>query len=169
MVGGMNDDQTARIVAFIAERLNDDQRMADAATPGPWRYNPAKQWLDEPDKARRDLLALVGVQGEEFVGAGPAGKPIGVAATGPADDPQSMADAAHIARHDPDRVLRGVEAKRAILDRYAGACAEVRSFVTAERRTAARIAQFELEAVVHLLALAWAAHPDYDPAWSPNG
>jgi hypothetical protein len=157
MVGGMNDDQTARIVAFIAERLNDDQRMADAATPGPWRYNPAKQWLDEPDKARRDLLALVGVQGEEFVGAGPAGKPIGVAATGPADDPQSMADAAHI------------EAKRAILDRYAGACAEVRSFVTAERRTAARIAQFELEAVVHLLALAWAAHPDYDPAWSPNG
>jgi hypothetical protein len=52
--------------------------------------------------------------GEEFVGAGEL-VTVCVAATGPADDPQSMADARHIALWDPQAVLQLVAAIRKII------------------------------------------------------
>lgn len=103
------------LLEFIEARLGDVEALALAATPGPWRYNPNKQWLPHADKTTRDVAALVGYRGDEFVGAGPLAATVGVAVTGPADDPQSMADARFIARHDPARVLREVEAKRRLL------------------------------------------------------
>jgi hypothetical protein len=54
----------------------------------------------------------------EFVGGGIEPDLRGIAATGPSDDPQSMADAGHIARHDPTHVRHDVEAKRKIIERY---------------------------------------------------
>ncbi|MFD0209177.1 hypothetical protein ACFVH9_08565 [Streptomyces hirsutus] len=65
--------------------------LVNGATGGSWRYRPEKQ---RTDPALRS--------GEEFVAAGPTGRPVCVAATGPADDPQSMADASYIATVDPD-------------------------------------------------------------------
>jgi hypothetical protein len=44
------------------------------------------------------------------------GKRHHVVGTGETDDAQCMADAAHIARHDPVRVLADIAAKRAVLD-----------------------------------------------------
>jgi hypothetical protein len=76
-------------------------------------------------------------------------------------------DADHIARHDPARVLREVEAKRRIIDAYEEACERVRNPVTADNRAAARIAQFELEGVVRLLAAAYADRPGYRAEWRP--
>ena len=78
-------------------------RLADA-TPGPWRHNPGKEWhLD----TRNMVLARMGYRvagGLEFVGAGPDDgrneTTLGVATTGPADEPQAMADAELIA-HSP--------------------------------------------------------------------
>ncbi len=95
--------------AFITARLDEDEQTARAATPGPWRHNPDKHW-------RKPGTAWF----EEAVFAGPAGADATcVAGTGESDDRQSMADADHIARHGPARVLREVETLRAILaDHY---------------------------------------------------
>ena len=62
-----------------------------------------------------------------------------------------------------------VDAKRRILDRYEDANAEVRSFVTADQRAAARVAQFALESVVQALALPYAGRPGYLPDWRSDG
>ena len=97
------------LVAFLRACLSDDERLARAATEGPWRYNPRKEWNGPP-------LALgVLPEPEEYVAAGPMEAPVCVAATGPSDDEQSMADARHIASWDPSRVLAEVEAKRRVI------------------------------------------------------
>lgn len=85
-----------------------------------------------------------------------------------------MADAAHIARHDPARVLAEVDAKRRLLDEIlwyesmqdgdcgcghgpdAIAAGECKLGGGPDRITAFRI-----------LALPYAAHPDYQDAWRP--
>lgn len=56
-------------------------------------------------------------------------------------------NAAHIARHDPARVLREVAAKRAIVERYAKAP----DWAGGED--------------VRLLAAVWSDHPDYRQEW----
>jgi hypothetical protein len=90
------------------------QADAEAATAGPWWYNPGKQWLDPDAFERYDLT-----RGEEFVGYGGPSPFVGaVAATGPANNPQSMADAAFIARHDPAAVLRRIAGDRKLLERH---------------------------------------------------
>jgi hypothetical protein len=59
----------------------------------------------------------------------------------------------HIVRHDPARVLREIEAKRRIVDRYAW---------LREHGDAGDAAW-----VLPLLAAAYADHPDYRPEWAP--
>lgn len=105
------------IIDRLRAALDSAEHLAQRAYPGPWRYNPRKQWIQEEDPIRRQLLAALGVRGEEFVGAGPEGTAVGVAATGPADDPQSMADAEFIAAWGPDRILSLVVRDRALLAR----------------------------------------------------
>lgn len=96
---------TDEIAAFIRAQLKADEADALVATPGPWRHDPVKHWR-EPGSVRF----------EESVFAGPEGADAtSVALTGPSDDPQSMRDASHIARHGPARVLREVAAKKAFL------------------------------------------------------
>ena len=79
------------------------------------------------------------------------------------DTEQGKADVDHIARHDPARVLREVEAKRAIVADYADACAKYRADRTefrAGERFAALLAATRLAAV-------YADHPDYREEWKP--
>lgn len=74
------------------------------------------------------------------------------------DGTRLTAVAAHIARHDPARVLREVEAKRKILNSWVSAA-------TADRYSAGPepIDHFQdgLEHALRLLATAWSDHPDY--------
>lgn len=153
------------LVEFIKARLDDDERAATAATPGPWRYDPGKQWFSIENKMLRDAAARAGVQGEEFVGAGLPDATIGVAATGPADHPQSMADAAFIARHDPARVLREVEARRRLVEQCVITGPDL-SFIGSEFHPGddTELSAFTLA----LLALPYVDHPDYDATWSPS-
>lgn len=67
------------------------RERSSAATSAPWSYDPDKMWN------------LPGMHyGEEFVGHRREGeRTVCVAGTGPADDPQSMADAAWIALMHP--------------------------------------------------------------------
>lgn len=101
-------DLAEKILAAITAK----EAKAHAAFPGPWRYNPAKEWHSPEELAKRPYLRL---PGEEFVGAGAIDATIGVAATGPANNPQSMADAAFIADNGPDGALRRCAADREIV------------------------------------------------------
>jgi hypothetical protein len=59
--------------------------------------------------------------------------------------------------YTPERVLREVEAKRAILSRYQSAVDhEDDWYITGT-----------LDGVLHLLAAVYRDHPDYDPDWAP--
>lgn len=99
-------------LVWVRAEMDAAEAEALAATAGPWWYNPGKQWLDPEAFERYDLA-----KGEEFVGYGGPSPFVGaVAATGPASNPQSMADAAFIARHDPAAVLRRIAADRALID-----------------------------------------------------
>jgi hypothetical protein len=90
------------LIDWLREQLDADERLAQATTPGPWRYDPTK--VNE-------------ISREESVFAGPDGRAATtIASTGPCDDPPSMSDARFIAAWDPARVLAEVKAKRAILN-----------------------------------------------------
>lgn len=96
------------LITWLRAQLDDEERVARTATTGPWRYGPDKHWR-KPGT----------VWFEEAVFAGSAGADATcVAGTGETDDPQSMADAEHIARWDPARVLADVEAKRRHIARW---------------------------------------------------
>lgn len=100
------------LLEWLTATLDDVEREARAATAGGngvWRYNPRRQW--EGPKT----FGMPQREAEEFVAAGPLDAAQCVAATGPANDPQSMADARFIAAWDPAAVLASVEADRAIL------------------------------------------------------
>lgn len=74
----------------------------------------------------------------------------------------------HIARHDPARVLREVEAKRRIARQCAAMDPDM-TFVTDNALGFGPGDHTELAAqVLALLALPYADHPDYDPSWSPT-
>jgi hypothetical protein len=84
-------------------------------------------------------------------------------ADGPVAQTKDFEDAAHIARHDPARVLRDVEAKRRIIDLHAPRHAD-----DYERwGTSDCVACYDLTPcrTVRLLALPYADHPDYREHW----
>lgn len=99
---------------MIEQRLE----VARAATPGPWGYNPGKQWHDG-----EDFVTLV--NGQEFVSYGGPSPFTGcVCITGPSSHPQSMADARFIATHDPADANRRYRNDLELLDHYARLDAE---------------------------------------------
>jgi hypothetical protein len=148
--------QSITLAEFVTARLDEREAAARAATPGPWAHDPSKEWFTDHDKLR---AARAGVQqsgGEEFVRANSAdGHVVGVAATGPSDDPQSMADADLIADHDPASVLADVDAKRRIVEQ----CQNTLDYEDYGYTLATE--------TLRLLALPDAGHPDYDEAWRP--
>lgn len=126
-MAGMED----AMVAWLSDQLDADERAASAATPGPWVYDPTRGFR-MPDSGPLEFV---------FTRAGDDVR--GIAATGPADDPQSMADAGHIARHDPEHVRADVEAKRKIIQRY------------------------PQSDVIRLLAAGYRDRPGYQADWAP--
>ena len=146
------------LAAFLTARLDEDEAVAKAATEGPWA------WAATGEKDNSWAVALVGDADEEEkmlsgrieAGDGIIIDPVCEGING------NLPDAAHIARHDPARALRRVDADRKIL---------------AEHQAVTRLADLtgqELgflgwyrEWVLKNLAAVWSDHPDYDPAWRP--
>ncbi|MFE7360676.1 DUF6221 family protein [[Kitasatospora] papulosa] len=86
-----------------------------------------------------------------------------VYASHPTDEVVSYTDSgAHIARHDPARVLREVEAKRALLSRYEAMTADV-LVVTGREAILSEYRRIILPG----LALPYADRPDYQETWKP--
>jgi hypothetical protein len=75
------------------------------------------------------------------------------------ENPLGARQAAFIVRHDPDRVLAEVEAKREMLRQYDNLAYNVMS----DDQTGV----WALEAVIRAFAVAHADHPDYNQAWRP--
>jgi hypothetical protein len=117
------------LVSFLAARLDEDEAAALACqTPGPWvaATHPSVSWI------------VTGADGDCVVSN--EGSP-------------TPEEAAHIARHDPARVLREVAAKRAIVASYEDAATH----------------EFAgLQVAVGHLAAAYGEHPDYRPEWAPE-
>ena len=67
-------------------------------------------------------------------------------------------EAPHVARHDPARVLREVEAGRALIAEYRRAL---------EKAPGNRPLLNTLRRLISSRAAVWSDHPDYDPAWRP--
>ncbi|RKE16866.1 DUF6221 family protein [Streptomyces sp. TLI_171] len=160
----MDDVVTAALVAFVRDCLAEDERVARAASPGPWVLDSGA-W---PVVIRGGGTAVV------------------------AEVREAGANAAHLARHDPQRVLVEVHAKRQLLDAAGAgcgaACRTEHSFDRAcalhwmgpvhERDgvrwlvddTGARHAPPPVtsDQVLRLLALSYARHPAYRREWAPG-
>ncbi|WP_329376060.1 DUF6221 family protein [Streptomyces sp. NBC_01483] len=157
----MTPDPMADLVRWFGEQLDADERIARAATSGPWWYNPGKQWLGPDAFEKYDLR-----QGEEFVGyGGPHPFTGAVAATGPANNPQSMRDAAFIAAWDPARVLREIDDDRELVKTYAAAQEIVDALAHPDMYDVGRAQG--LEEAVRRRSLAFSARPGYREEWKP--
>ncbi|MFJ1900480.1 DUF6221 family protein [Streptomyces sp. NPDC088115] len=131
------------LVQFLRGRLDEDEKTARAATPGQWSAD---------NEAYAE--SIHGPSNAAVVSGGRWG--------GEASVFESTEDALHIARHDPDRVLREVEAKRMILERFAELSGED------WKPSAPRVVRLqELRDSVRCLALPYADHPEYQDAWRP--
>ncbi|MEE2040073.1 DUF6221 family protein [Nocardiopsis sp. CT-R113] len=150
------------IVEFIRARLDEDETAARAATPGPWeavihRASPEqmRRWRAGAallggavsDVVRVEVLPAIELEGNGDGGVG------------------SVEDGVHIARWDPERGLREVAAKRAILAEHEN------GFPGLDYCTSCRygheVAPWPCP-TVRALAAPWSDHPDYNPQWSPQ-
>lgn len=117
------------LVEFIRARLDEDERLARAMTPAEWEVR---------DGALTDGYELLSAWDADKLGG------------------QRLL---HIARHDPARVLREVEAKRAML-----------AYLIAleDKALDGNWWSLDYELPLKLLALPYADHPDYRAERSPS-
>ncbi|MEU5036573.1 DUF6221 family protein [Streptomyces rubiginosohelvolus] len=122
------------LVQFLRDRLEDDEQEAAGASPGPWHA----------DAEADEVLAVDDIVVAE-----------GFALSGR----QLRATTHHIARHDPARILREVEAKRELIRLAEAAHDYHETFMSGFAA--------EMEKALRLFAVAYADHPDYRDEWRP--
>ncbi len=184
------------LTAFVKARLDEDERFALAASarelgegdpvPGGehWRWECCKD--DTPVDPELDIAngEMYALSHDEAVYHGCGGYEMGLRSVeqyptmsvGPlphlvlSADEVSPQSARHIARHDPARVLREVEAKRAILaahPRVESLFTECGTCHESEEGWAATVpVQWPCSTVRHVAAV-WSDHPDYRAEWKP--
>lgn len=143
--GRMTQTPPTTLVQFLRDRYDEDERVAQVATPGPWR-------VDSADFAE----AIYDPKNTAVIGGGRWG--------GESPVFETTEDALHIARHDPARVLADVEAGRSLLAEYE-AVAEM-DIEDAEPEFAYGRA-VGLGIAVRLRALPYADHPEFREEWRP--
>lgn len=150
-MGGMD------LVEFLRARLDEDEAVARAAVgPG------GSAWVHEPSRGMSALVHAIGEPPAEVI----------VYDEGSPSDEQ----AEHIARHDPSRVFREVEAKRRMVDDHPSyVCVD-----PAGLRCHRCVAEGEVYPngvsvmaawpclTLRSVALPHSDHPDYDPTWAPE-
>lgn len=142
------------LVQFLRDRYDEETTEARAATPGPWTVD-----------SKVHAEAIRAANGTDVVAGGRWG--------GEASVFESTEDAVHIARHDPARVLRDVEARRALMkqafiyeakiDGEWGCCHDAEQIEAGECE---ETSPNEITAL-RLLALPYSDHPDYRTEWRP--
>lgn len=137
----MTDD----LVAFLKERLDEDEQTAKSA-------QRSTGHRDKPEgyAAWRAADDGSGVWGDHVS--------LAVGSYGFMDDEL----AAHIACHDPARVLADVDAKRELLDTYAQAAQ------LAPKMPGATAVEVTLRPILRKMATAYRGLPNYRPEWAPD-
>lgn len=130
---------TDDLITFLRARLDEDEEIAQAASPGPWHV----------DEDADEVLAVDDIVVAE-----------GFALSGR----QLRATTQHIARHDPARVLAEVDAKRRVVDLMASTLELAEGDSEVDHYGALSDAEETLE----LLALPCADHLDYRDEWRPR-
>jgi hypothetical protein len=156
---------TADLVEWLREQIAEDRRLAELATPGPWR--PSDTRPDPSGDHWQDVYALSG------------------SVTVAHEEPCCLAgDAQHIARWDPARVLAECDAKEQILAEHErivlhkGSGADYYVTVMVCRVCGGSDAWFDshsqaMRAALHpcptlrLMCLPYADRPGYRPEWRP--
>jgi hypothetical protein len=141
---------TADLVGFLRARLDEDEQAARDASPAPWITKTGQSWLADHIVFGQSKYMPNRISQVCDLTAGQT----------------RAADAAHIIRHDPARVLAEVDAKRRIIaghHRSGLACPRC-SLGTEDGQIV-----FELDPceTLRLLALPYADHPDYREEWRP--
>jgi hypothetical protein len=146
------------LVRWLGEQLDEDERMARAATLGPWVQSGIGDYGWTVDFGRP--------------GAG----------VETADTEQGLADADFIAAHNPARVLRDIDAKRQVLTGYTKAVEAAEElgalrerlkasgqdvFMTEMERASAIHKRDVLYGVLQILALPYTDRPGYREEWRP--
>ncbi|MBT2266441.1 DUF6221 family protein [Rhodococcus erythropolis] len=154
----------AKIVKFLEARLAEDEAIALKAggSEAEWLYRAEYDnetgnevvWANSRSETERRGSSLPFVTYERYVTMDHEGC---LPAVG--ED-----DGTHIARHDPARILREVEAKRAIVKAYEDA--DIRAHDTYGGYEDILNGESNgLERALELLTAAYSDHPDFDPDW----
>ncbi|MCX5601590.1 DUF6221 family protein [Streptomyces phaeochromogenes] len=130
------------LVQWLGQQLDEDERIAEAASPGPWRPN------EESD----EVLAVDGITVAD-----------GFALSGR----QLRATTEHIARHDPARVLREVAVTRRAIESFERCSYSVGTAPHEDMRNVALAKVDTWRFVLRLRALSYADWPGYKEAWRP--
>lgn len=146
------------LVQWLGQQLDEDERIARAATLGPWVQSGIGDYGWTVDFGRP--------------GAG----------VETADNDQGLADADFIATHDPARVLREIDAKRQVLAGYVLSVQAADDLAALGQRLRASgkdalMTELEQESTVHrrdalcgvlrLLAAPYSDRPGYREEWRP--
>lgn len=135
------------LVEFLRARLAQDERIARACSGAPWSASPSGTVHLDPAGGRGGAAAGAEPSGAGFVASAENG-----------------AYAEYIARYDPARALREVAARRQIIDDYDKGAWVLEQGQRTEAAEAAHAARL---AVLRLLALPYAHHPEYREIWRP--
>ena len=127
------------LVTWLGAQLDEDERVAKQATPGPWSVDLASGMVSGRLEGQRSVVGTT-----HF----------------------SRWDRAFICEFNPARVLAEVEAKRAILAEYGAALDRKRRHpddlaVAGDLLAVVRI-------IRHHLALPYRDRPGYRPEWAPD-
>lgn len=131
------------IVEFLAARLDEDQADAEAAHAGPWVTDLDDEVDENVTDASGQIVAWVRAR------------------------PATAATRAHIARHDPARVLAEVKAKREIVAQHSGTheCPSPEEWQLGYNTD--HVTEDECMTLRYLAAVD-DQHSDYNPAWNVN-
>jgi hypothetical protein len=148
------------LIAFITARLAEDQETARKAASLCGCHPPAPSWTFDDDESGGRILTAGRILIEDDAHPDVAHK-LRKRWNGSYND---MFAADHIARHDPARVLREVEAKRRLLGQCVTTGPDL-SFIGSDFHPGddTELAAFTLA----LLALPYSDHPDWREEWRP--
>ncbi|MFJ3839453.1 DUF6221 family protein [Streptomyces sp. NPDC090054] len=137
------------LVQFLRARLDEDEQGCRAATAGPW-YVLGGEASEYAIHTTTDCAPTAAdVAATAYYGGGI----------------WERADAEHIARHNPARVLAEVDAKRQALAHYERI---VQHTLKSDGGADYLFAEGAVRKQIQYMALPYAGHLDYRPIWAPD-
>lgn len=140
------------VEAFVRARLDEDQKLAESATEGPWSVDRDGEVYQTNSLREVPCIRLDGSKYTSTDQVNVTCDSEGIRAS------VQRENADHIARHNPKAILADIALKRDILDLWIEA-GKSKDF-TAQTWVL-------LREIVYAIAALYSDHPDHDPKWKP--